>query len=86
MSNSNVVDLPMRNQRLHAIANAADMPIMLDDSGGTYEVHFPDVGLDQQAVVEIAQALSRLKMRQVQTIDILVDELRGRDKSSEVAH
>lgn len=85
MSNSNVVDLPMRNQRLHAIANAADMPIMLDDSG-TYEVHWPDVGLDQQAVVEVAQALSRLKMRQIQTIDILADELLGRDKSSEVAH
>ena len=85
MTEKNLVDFPRRtDHRLHAIANAADMAIMYEE-GGIFEIHFPDIALDQQAVVEIAQALSRMKLRQVQAIDILADELLGRD-SSETAH
>lgn len=86
MPKSTVVEMPRRaDHRLHAIANAADMPIMYDQDG-VFEIQFPDIALDKQAIVEIAQALSKLKIRQVQTIDILADELLGRDNPSEIAH
>lgn len=86
MPNSKIVEMPRRtDHRLHAVANAADLAIMLENDG-VFEIQFPDIALDKQAVVEIAQALSRLKVRQVQTIDILADELLGRDNSSEIAH
>lgn len=86
MPKSTVVEMPVRSDhRLHAVANAADLAIMFEQDG-VFEIEFPDIALDKQAVVEIAQALSRLKVRQVQTIDILADELLGRDTSSEIAH
>ena len=85
MTNQNLVDFPRRtDHRLHAIANAADLAIMHEEHG-IFEIHFPDVTLDQQAIVEIAQALSRMKLRQVQAIDILADELLDKD-ASEIAH
>ena len=78
--------MPRRaDHRLHAIASAADMPIRYDQDG-VFEIQFPDIALDKQAIVEISQALSKLKIRQVQTIDILADELLGRDNPSEIAH
>ena len=86
MTDRNLVDFPRRtDHRLHAIANAADLAIMHEEAG-VYEIEFPHITLDKQAIVEISQALSKLKIRQVQTIDILADELLGRDNPSEMAH
>ena len=84
--NEKIIDMPRRvDHRLIAIANAADIAIMHEEAG-VYEIELPHITLDKQAIVEISQALSKLKIRQVQTIDILADELLGRDNSSEMAH
>ena len=84
--NEKIVDMPRRvDHRLITVANAADIAIMHEEAG-VYEIEFPHITLDKQAIVEISQALSRLKVRQVQTIDVLADELLGRDNSSEIAH
>lgn len=84
--NEKIVDMPRRvDHRLVTVANAADIAIMHEEAG-VYEIEFPAITLDKQAIVEISQALSRLKVRQVQIIDVLADELLGRDNSSEIAH
>lgn len=83
MPNSKIVEIPHKNDhRLHAIANAADLTIMFENNG-IFEIAFPEIALDAEAVVEIAQALSRLKIRQVQIIDILADELFESERSSD---
>lgn len=85
ISNENVVNFPRRvDQRLLDIADAADIVIMHSE-GAIFEIAFPETAMDAEAIVEIAQALSRLKVRQHQSIEILAADFMG-GKPSDTAH
>lgn len=75
MSEIKVVKFPSQmDQRIVAIANAAGIGLMSEDRG-LYEIDFPVMCVDAEAIIGLAKVMSDLKVREHQQIEVLTADL-----------
>lgn len=60
--------------KLQAMTNAADIGIIHDDNG-LFEIDFPTIPMDAQCIQDLCRAISNLKRRQHETIEIIAADL-----------
>lgn len=60
--------------KLTTMANAADIGIMHHD-GGLFEIDFPTIALDAECIKELCLAISNLRKRQHEIIELMSADL-----------
>ena len=60
--------------KLQAMTNAADIGIIHHDAG-LFEIDFPTIPMDAECIQDLCRAISNLKRRQHETIEIIAADL-----------
>jgi len=60
--------------KLQAMTNAADIGIIHHDNG-LFEIDFPTIPMDAECIQELCRAISNLKRRQHEMIEIIAADL-----------